>query len=142
MPTTIYSVGRVRAIHPKNGIGFLTHRYDQHLVFYFSNCYEFENTDGAILMSNVKKYHLPSPGDFLIFESSEIKYPTLVESSKGWIPRVEKWGTTASYKEALSAKFLKVLSNGEKIFNGGFNSFKGFMERTTISEDELEIHFV
>jgi hypothetical protein len=142
MPT-IYSVGRVRAIHPKNGMGFITHNFKQHLAFYFSNYHEFVNRNGTIIMGNVKSYHLPDPGDFVIFDSTEIKYPSLEENStKGWIPRIEKWGTTASYKEALSEKFLKVLKNGKEVFIGGIGSFKGFMENTNINEDELEIHFV
>jgi hypothetical protein len=93
-------------------------------------------------MGNVKSYHLPDPGDFVIFDSKGIKYPNLEENSKGWIPRIEKWGTIASYKEALSEKFLKVIRNGKEVFTGGMGSFKEFMESTNINEDELEIHFV
>ena len=143
MPNTIYSVGRVRAIHPKNGMGFITHNFKEHFVFYFSFCHSFVNEEGSIVMGNVKNYIVPNPGDFVIFESSGIKHPTPEENnSKGWIPRIEKWGTTASYKEALSEKFLKVIRNGKEVFTGGIESFKGFMENTNINEDELEIHFV
>lgn len=138
----IYSVGRVRAIHPKNGMGFITHQFNIHYVFYFSNFCEFENHNGFIKMGG-SKYFAPNPGEFIIFEREGIKFPNSEENQRGWKPRIEKWSTPSSYRSALSDKFLRVVSDGTEVFIGGLNSFGVFMENNThYSEDELEIHFV
>ena len=133
-------VARIRGLYPEKGMGIATHNHRDYYSFYFSNHAPFTNNNGIVEFGK-KKFSIPTESSYILFPKEAVVFPNEEGVKKGYKPRIEIWGTTESYYNALSKRFLQVIdTSGQKIYSGGIKAFRSFLESKALDTDDLEIH--
>lgn len=93
-------VGRVRALYPYKGLGFITHNFGEHFLFYFSGIREFvKDQFGNISYGGKMDLEQPPDGSYIIFREEDIVYSK--SNNPAHKPVVLKWGLASEFYALL-----------------------------------------